>query len=222
MRHTRCTPIRIILQYIRIGEACSDMQSPDLVLDRDGMHEVDLDQPQQHTYISRRKDSGRSGMLMPLNSWHAPTPSNDGLGLLHAGRERRRRELLASSSESKLSHNNLQHKAAAQQRHAVVMTIWSFVATAAFAFGFVLPFKGTQSTLDFVTGFLVEKVSYSTPSCELSPSPGPRPPRHCAWALCVYAILCGVHIRGSDFPTLLPPTLRSSRRAYRWTTCSSF
>ena len=44
-----------------------------------------------------------------------------------------------------------------QQRHAVITTIWSFVATFAFAFGFVLPYKGQKATLDFVTGFLVEK-----------------------------------------------------------------
>jgi len=47
--------------------------------------------------------------------------------------------------------------AALQQRRAVITTIWSFIATAAFALGIVLPMKGTQATLDFVTGFLVEK-----------------------------------------------------------------
>ena len=44
-----------------------------------------------------------------------------------------------------------------QQRRAVITTIWSFVATAAFALGVVLPLKGRQATLDFTTGFLVEK-----------------------------------------------------------------
>ena len=36
-------------------------------------------------------------------------------------------------------------------------TLWSFVATAAFAFGFILPYRGRKDTIDFVTGFLVEK-----------------------------------------------------------------
>jgi tellurite resistance protein TerC len=38
-----------------------------------------------------------------------------------------------------------------------VTTAWSFVATAAFALGIVLPVKGWQPMIDFVTGFLVEK-----------------------------------------------------------------
>merc|ERR1719201_2664372 len=80
------------------------------------------------------------------------------MGLLHAGRDRRRRELasleqqtpLLVAAESKGGN-------AMQQRHAIITTIWSFVATAAFAFGFVLPYKGRKATLDFTTGFLVEK-----------------------------------------------------------------
>ena len=44
-----------------------------------------------------------------------------------------------------------------ERRRAIKATIWSFVATIAFAFGFVLPYRGRQDTLDFITGFLVEK-----------------------------------------------------------------
>ena len=44
-----------------------------------------------------------------------------------------------------------------EQQRAIVTTIMSFVATAAFAVAVVLPYKGRQATLDFVTGFLVEK-----------------------------------------------------------------
>ena len=46
---------------------------------------------------------------------------------------------------------------AMERRRAIQATIWSFIATAAFAFGFVLPYRGRKDTLDFVTGFLVEK-----------------------------------------------------------------
>ena len=39
-----------------------------------------------------------------------------------------------------------------QQQKAVSATIWSFVATFAFATCVVLPYKGKQATLDFITG----------------------------------------------------------------------
>ena len=104
----------------------------------------------------RRNDAGS---LRPLNSWHAPVASIDssGLGLSHAGRERRRRELLHSDSPESRSHTTAKGGTALQQRRAIITTIWSFIATAAFAVGVVLPLKGSQATLDFVTGFLVEK-----------------------------------------------------------------
>lgn len=46
---------------------------------------------------------------------------------------------------------------AVERRRAIQATIWSFVATAVFALGVVLPYRGTKATLDFITGFLVEK-----------------------------------------------------------------
>ena len=103
------------------------------------------------------KGTGPSGVLNPLDEWHS-VPLGGGMGLLHAGRDRRRRELasleqqtpLLVAAESKGGN-------AMQQRQAIMATIWSFVATAAFAFGFVLPYKGKKATLDFITGFLVEK-----------------------------------------------------------------
>eukprot|EP00966_Prymnesium_polylepis_P050727 1174800-Prymnesium_polylepis.1 len=48
-------------------------------------------------------------------------------------------------------------KQSPQYRAAIVATIWSFVVTIIFAFAVVLPMKGQQATLDFFTGFLVEK-----------------------------------------------------------------
>jgi TerC family integral membrane protein len=104
-----------------------------------------------------KKGTGPSGVLNPLDEWHS-VPLGGGMGLLHAGRDRRRRELasleqqtpLLVAAESKGGN-------AMQQRQAIMATIWSFVATAAFAFGFVLPYKGKKATLDFITGFLVEK-----------------------------------------------------------------
>ena len=82
------------------------------------------------------------------------------MGLLHAGRDRRRRELLAALEQQTPLPLTAESKGgnAVQQRQAIMATIWSFVATAAFAFGFVLPYKGRKATLDFITGFLVEKV----------------------------------------------------------------
>lgn len=78
--------------------------------------------------------------------------------MLLAGRPyRRRRELLAAAEPSSPTADGSKGGNAIQQRRAIITTIWSFVATFAFAFGFVLPYKGKQSTLDFITGFLVEK-----------------------------------------------------------------
>ena len=111
-----------------------------------------------------KKDSGSPSPreLRPLNSWHAPLPGSTGLGLLHAGRDRRRRELLAASHAGSPGRGGLDISSskggtAMQQRRAVITTIWSFIATAAFAVAVVLPLKGYQATLDFTTGFLVEK-----------------------------------------------------------------
>jgi len=101
-----------------------------------------------------KKSSGPS--LYPLEDWHAPNPDG-GLGLLHTGRDRRRRDLLAARDKPALPLHEEKGGTAAAQRHAVIMTIWSFVATALFAFGIILPYKGKKATLDFVTGFLVEK-----------------------------------------------------------------
>jgi len=115
---------------------------------------------EQRPHLVHRERDGASSALRPLNSWHAPVPSSSngspGLGLLHAGRERRRRELLAAGALD-ITVSSSKGGTAQQQRRAVIATIWSFVATAAFAVFVVLPFKGTQATLDFTTGFLVEK-----------------------------------------------------------------
>ena len=101
-----------------------------------------------------KKNTGPSNMLHPLDDWHAPAPP----GMTQAGRDRRRRELLAAlESKTTLPLTESKGGNAMQQRQAIIMTIWSFVATAAFAFFFVLPYRGHKATLDFVTGFLVEK-----------------------------------------------------------------
>ena len=107
-----------------------------------------------------KKNTGPSNLypLHPLDDWHAPPPTSGGMGQSHAGRDRRRRELLASlESKTTLPLTESKGGNAMQQRQAIIMTIWSFVATAAFAFFFVLPYRGHKATLDFVTGFLVEK-----------------------------------------------------------------
>jgi len=102
-----------------------------------------------------RQGSG-SPSLRPIDDWHAATPSR--LHQLHSGRDRRRRELLAAIEQgTPLPLHESKGGSAMQQRHAIMATIWSFVITALFAFGFVLPYRGQKDCLDFVTGFLVEK-----------------------------------------------------------------
>ena len=128
------------------------------------------------TLTKRDGGRGRAGSgLMPLDSWHAPrvrsSPSSGGVALLHAGRARRREMLLASGGRPLLASVPIEDKGgvAMQQRKAVLTTIWSFVATAIFAFAVVLPYKGRQATLDFVTGFLVEKASQRAPASAHGP-----------------------------------------------------
>ena len=89
-------------------------------------------------------------MLYPLNTWHVPEPRVNGLGLYNRTTPERPSRPQRSSKESKGGTN-------LQERRAIITTIWSFVATAAFAVFIVLPLKGQQATLDFTTGFLVEK-----------------------------------------------------------------
>ena len=104
--------------------------------------------------LPKKQQSGSS--FSPLEEWHAQKPAVGQVGLSHAGRDRRRREILEGSPPL---HMVTEEKGGsiAQQRHAIKATIWSFVATAVFAFGFVLPTRGRKDTLDFITGFLVEK-----------------------------------------------------------------
>lgn len=85
--------------------------------------------------------------LQPLDSWHMPPPS-----LRRGALREHRRENLSS-----LPLSRSKARQSPQYRKAVQATIWSFVVTILFAFGCVLPLKGQQSTLDFFTGFLVEK-----------------------------------------------------------------
>lgn len=88
-------------------------------------------------------------LLQPMDSWYsgmtpAPPPMRS------RGAALRRRPDMSLPIEGKGGSNS-------QHRRAVVNTIWSFVATAAFALCVLLPWRGRQDTLDFVTGFLVEK-----------------------------------------------------------------
>ena len=65
-----------------------------------------------------KKNSGVQRPLHPLEDWHAPAPDG-GMGLLHAGRDRRRRELIASLEQgAPLPVTESKGGAAAQQRHA--------------------------------------------------------------------------------------------------------
>ena len=55
---------------------------------------------------------------------------------------------LQAASPSLLQSDNANEK---EEQRAIVTTIWSFVATVAFAFCVVFPYKGRQATLDFIT-----------------------------------------------------------------------
>ena len=65
-------------------------------------------------------------------------------------------ELLAAAALSEHALPEVDANVKEQQR-ALRATILSFVVTFAFAFVVVLPYKGRQGMLDFITGFLVEK-----------------------------------------------------------------
>lgn len=108
--------------------------------------------------LPKKQQSGSS--FHPINEWLPSAADHHGaVGLSHAGRDRRRREMMEYGSphspllpvaEQKGGH-------AMERRRAIQATIWSFIATAVFAFGFILPYRGRKDTVDFVTGFLVEK-----------------------------------------------------------------
>ncbi|KAL1523673.1 hypothetical protein AB1Y20_018607 [Prymnesium parvum] len=85
--------------------------------------------------------------LQPLDSWHVPPPS------MRRGALRDRN----SAATPSLPISNGKARQSPQYRKAIHATIWSFVVTIAFALAVVLPLKGQQATLDFFTGFLVEK-----------------------------------------------------------------
>jgi len=103
-----------------------------------------------------RQRSSQPLDLQPLDSWHAPPPRPP---LVPAGGLYRRGGALACREDS-LRHTGATSPKGgdrAAYRRAVTATIWSFVATAAFALFVLLPWRGRADTLDFVTGFLVEK-----------------------------------------------------------------
>ena len=79
----------------------------------------------------------------PLDGWHASRPTPRGP-----------QEQLVASGDAKTS----------SRAHAITTTIWSFVVTLAFGLGVVYPMKARGGTMDFFTGFLVEKRSRSTTS----------------------------------------------------------
>ena len=121
-----------------------------------------------YAYASHDDDRGPNPPpLLPLESWHSSHDDDillPAYGSTYGGTTSQRR------SNSFYQQQQLQRGALLvaakpeakggtmmQQRRAVITTIWSFVATAAFALLVVLPYKGAQATLDFTTGFLVEK-----------------------------------------------------------------
>jgi TerC family integral membrane protein len=114
-----------------------------------GLEEVDLS-PERFTARKRRvqaADGQGLDMLAPMESWYAAPPPVPRL---------RRGAALSLPADDALLDSSGRH-GGAQYRRAIVATIWSFVATAAFALLVLLPWRGSADTLDFVTGFLVEK-----------------------------------------------------------------
>ena len=112
----------------------------------------------QRPPLPKKQQSGHS--FHPMEDWLPSAADHHGVvGLSHAGRDRRRRELMEHGSPSAPLLPMTEQKGgnAMERRRAIQATIWSFIATAVFAFGFVLPYRGTKDTLDFITGFLVEK-----------------------------------------------------------------
>lgn len=53
--------------------------------------------------------------------------------------------------------NTEQQKEAVKSHRALMATMWSFIVTAAFGVGVVMPLRGAKGLLDFATAFLVEK-----------------------------------------------------------------
>jgi TerC family integral membrane protein len=105
------------------------------------MHEEHL----RNRYGSSQNGQNGHHGLQPLDDWHAlppamPMPAR-GAGLRSLG--------------SRPSGSRAASRIAYQQ--AIRATIWSFIATFAFGLGVVLPWKGRDSSVDFFTGFLVEK-----------------------------------------------------------------
>ena len=85
--------------------------------------------------------------LQPLDSWHVQPPS------LRRGALRDR----SRAGSPSLPITDAKVRQSPQYRQAIHATIWSFIVTFLFALFVVLPWKGQQATLDFFTGFLVEK-----------------------------------------------------------------
>ena len=108
--------------------------------------------------LPKKQQSGAS--FHPMEEWLPSAADHHGaIGLSHAGRDRRRRDVMDQGSPSAplLPMSEQKGGHAVERRRAIQATIWSFVATAVFALGVVLPYRGTKATLDFITGFLVEK-----------------------------------------------------------------
>ena len=119
-----------------------------------------------------------STLLQPLDAWHSvrSSPSSGGVcvGLLHAGRSRRREQLLADGSLLPLQAADAKGGTAMQQRRAVVTTIWSFVATAVFAFGFVLPYRGRKEAHSRFRHRVEGAACAAPPAPRAAPSPRPH------------------------------------------------
>ena len=87
--------------------------------------------------------------LAPLDSWHMAPPRPPSLK-----RRALRHDRLDSQS---LPLTEARATRSPMYRKAIVATIWSFAVTIMFAMFVVYPWKGQKATIDFFTGFLVEK-----------------------------------------------------------------
>jgi tellurite resistance protein TerC len=88
--------------------------------------------------------------LTPIDSWHIAPPRPPSLS-----RSALRRH--GTTDPNSLPLTSARATRSPQYRQAIVATIWSFVVTIMFAVFIVYPMKGERATMDFFTGFLVEK-----------------------------------------------------------------
>ena len=87
--------------------------------------------------------------LQPLDGWHASPPMPGQIKVRRGAGFNRQAQLVASGDAKGYQQPSTSH--------AITTTIWSFVVTLAFGLGVVYPMKGRGGTMDFFTGFLVEK-----------------------------------------------------------------